>query len=654
MAKWLGEPRGGTVTSLSLNEVNRLLRRYSDIGLAGIVVLIVAMFVVPLPAFILDFLIALNIAAAVVVLLVGLHVSDALKIATFPSLLLLTTLFRVALEVSATRLILLKANAGHVIHAFGSFVAGGNLVVGAVVFIILTTVQLLVVAKGASRVAEVGARFTLDAMPGRQLAIDADVRAGHIDAEEARRLRNHLTRESQFFGAMDGAMKFVKGDAVAGIVVLLTNLIGGLLVGVVMKGMDSGAALRTYSLLTIGEGLVAELPALILSTAAGIVVTRVSPEEDGWHLGSDITSQIVAQPKALAIAAGLFGLLAVVPGLPAIPFLVLALVLGSLAYYLLVREPMRPRREGSRSVPSTPLASVPAPLLIPLSVHLSPNLDRADSRAQLTTELLPALRESFFDETGIVLPPVVFRVEAALAKGTCVCCLHEIPVRTFTLPAEVPTAQAIADELLRCLRTDAYRLVGVEETQTLLGDLERTHPHLVRAVVPNVVSAVVLADILAELAHEGISLRYLADVLTALARYDSSNRSTDVLAEEVRVALGRAITHKHSRSDGTVGVYYLDPMIEEAVRDAIAREGSGKAHLALEPDLANDIVQATAAAVSGATCPVILTTREIRRHLRDLLQSASLPVAVLAHQELSAEAKLQTLGHITIGGTTNP
>jgi type III secretion protein V len=657
MGKWLREPRGGTVTSLSLNDVNRLLRRYSDVGLASIVVLIVAMFVVPLPAFILDFLITLNIAASVVILLVGLHVSDALKIATFPSLLLLTTLFRVALEVSATRLILLKANAGHVIHAFGSFVAGGNLVVGVVVFVILTTVQLLVVAKGASRVAEVGARFTLDAMPGRQLAIDADVRAGHIDADEARRLRNHLARESQFFGAMDGAMKFVKGDAVAGIVVLLTNLVGGLLVGIMMKGMDSSAALRTYSLLTIGEGLVAQLPALLLSTAAGIVVTRVSPEEDGGHLGSDITRQIVAEPKALAIAAGLLGLLAAVPGLPAIPFLVLALFLGFLAYYLLARGPSRPHREGSRSVPAAPRGSVPSPLLIPLSVHLSHSLDQTGSRARLTTELIPALRESFFDETGIVLPPVVFRVDTALAEGSCVYCLHEIPVRAVKLPAEVPSAQAIADELVRFLRTDAYRLVGVEETQTLLDDLERTHPHLVRAVVPNVVSTIVLADILQGLAREGISLRYLADVLTALARHDRSdspNPSTDMLAEEARVALGRAITHKHRRSDGTVGVYYLDPMIEEAVRDAIAHEGSGKTHLALEPDLANDIVQAVAAAVSGATCPVILTTREIRRHLRDLLQSASLPITVLAHQELSAEAKLQTLGHITIGGTTNP
>jgi type III secretory pathway component EscV len=288
--------------------------------------------------------------------------------------------------------------------------------------------------------------------------------------------------------------------------------------------------------------------------------------------------------------------------------------------------------------------------LIPLSIHLSRNLDQTGSRARLTTELIPALRESFFDETGIILPPVVFRVDAALAEGSCVYCLHEIPVRTVKLPAEGPAAQAIADELVRFLRTDAYRLVGVEETQALLDDLERTHPHLVRAVVPNVVSTVVLADILQGLAREGISLRYLADVLTALARHDSPNRSTDVLAEEARVALGRAITHKHSRSDGTVGVYYLDPMIEEAVRDAIAHEGSGKTHLALEPDLANDIVRAITAAVSGAACPVILTTREIRRHLRDLLQSASLPIAVLAHQELSAEAQLQTLGHITIVG----
>src|SRR4051794_8006077 len=272
------------------------------------------MMIVPLPTPLLDLLISVNIAAAVTLLLVAIYVSDALKIATFPTLLLLTTLFRLALEVSATRLILLRADAGEVIRAFGNFVVAGNLVVGAVVFLILTLIQFIVISKGSERVAEVGARFTLDAMPGKQMSIDAELRAGHIDHTEARRRRAMLARESQFFGAMDGAMKFVKGDAIAGIVVLLTNIVGGLVIGVVQKGMDLGAAARTYTVLTIGEGLVSQIPALVISTAAGIIVTRVTSEDEGGQLGRDVGAQILAHPKALAIAAALMALLAAVPG----------------------------------------------------------------------------------------------------------------------------------------------------------------------------------------------------------------------------------------------------------------------------------------------------------------------------------------------------
>ncbi len=321
------------------------LTRHADLALAAVVVASVAMMIVPLPGFLLDLLISFNIAVAVTLLLISIYVADALKIATFPTLLLLTTLFRVALEVSATRLILLKANAGDVIHAFGSFVVAGNLVVGAVIFVILTLVQFIVISKGAERVAEVAARFTLDALPGKQMAIDAELRAGHIDAAGAQRRRALLARESQFFGAMDGAMRFVKGDAVAGIIVLAVNIVGGLVIGVAQRGMEIGAAARTYTLLTIGEGLVAQIPALVISTAAGIVVTRVAAEEDGAgsHLGREIGAQVLAQPRALAVAAALLALLGIVPGLPAAPFLVLAAALGALAWRLITRPPSRRR-----------------------------------------------------------------------------------------------------------------------------------------------------------------------------------------------------------------------------------------------------------------------------------------------------------------------
>ena len=296
------------------------------------------MMIVPLPALLLDLLISLNIAIAVTMLLIAIYVGDALRIATFPSLLLLSTLFRLAIEVSATRLILLKANAGQVIHAFGSYVVASNLVVGIVVFLILTAVQFIVVARGAERVAEVGARFTLDALPGKQMAIDAELRAGYIDPQEAHKRRTLLVRESQFFGSMDGAMKFVKGDAIAGIVILLTNIIGGLVIGLFQRGLDVGSAVRTYTLLTIGEGLVAQIPALVISTAAGIVVTRVSSDDEGAHLGSEIAEQVLAQPKALGFSAALLAVLALVPGLPAVPFLLLASGLGLVAYKVIRRD----------------------------------------------------------------------------------------------------------------------------------------------------------------------------------------------------------------------------------------------------------------------------------------------------------------------------
>ncbi|HEX7599144.1 MAG TPA: flagellar biosynthesis protein FlhA, partial [Polyangia bacterium] len=403
-----------------------------------LVAVIVGMMIVPLPSFILDFFVTLNIAAAVSLLLVAIYVSEALRIATFPSLLLITTLFRLAIEISATRLILLKANAGQVISAFGNFVVAGNLVVGSVVFLILTLIQFIVIAKGSERVAEVGARFALDALPGKQMSIDAELRAGHIDLAEARRRRALLTRESQFFGSMDGAMKFVKGDAIAGIVVLITNIVGGLLIGVVQKGMDPTAAVRTYTLLTIGAGLVSQIPALVISTAAGILVTRVSSEEEGGHLGRDIGRQILAQPKALAVAAALLGLLAIVPGLPTAPFLLLGGLLGLLAYRIMKTDRLASggaRAEGlfpGRSEPGGHDLKIPGPLLVPISIDLSSELSRLLQPPGLPNrmerELLPAARERFFSETGIPLPAIGVRVQARLSVGSYVLCLQEIPM----------------------------------------------------------------------------------------------------------------------------------------------------------------------------------------------------------------------------------
>jgi type III secretion protein V len=657
MAKRMRSKLGGIFSLLRSGDVRAFFARTSDLGLAALVVLIVGMMIVPLPTFLLDLLISLNLAAAVVLLLVAIYVSDALRIATFPSLLLLTTLFRLALEVSATRLILLRADAGQVIHAFGGFVVSGNLVVGVVVFLILTTIQFIVIAKGSARVAEVGARFTLDALPGKQLSIDAELRAGHIDANQASRRRALLARESQFFGAMDGAMKFVKGDAIAGIVVLLTNIVGGLVIGLLMKGMDLFSALRTYTLLTIGEGLVAQIPALIVSTAAGILVTRVSSEEEGGHLGSDIGRQILAQPKALAVAATLLFVLALIPGLPALPFLVLGTLLGLLAYRLMKVRPAKSGLEKSDLGHGNEMVS---PLLVPIAIDLSvalcPSILPKQSPSRLVSELLPALRETFFAETGIALPTVSVRGDTAgLAPGDYAIRLQEIPMahgHATNNTAQAGETQAMPDEiiarhLLRVLRQHGHMFVGIQETQGLLEGLQRTHPHLVREVVPKLVSPVLLADVLQRLAREGISLRNLGDILEALAKRTGGESNAAALTEEVRSALRRHITFKCSGANGTVGVFFLDSMIEETVREAIQKTSAGS-HLALEPELAGDIVRAAKSAVVDVASPVILTTSDIRRHLRALLEPEQPQISVLAYQELTPEAKLQTLGRITL------
>jgi type III secretion protein V len=312
-----------------------VLTRFSDLILVSCIAAMVGMMIVPLPTWLLDILLTVNITIAVTILMVSIYISNATQIASYPTLLLITTLYRLALDISATRLILLQADAGEVIRSFGMFVVGGNFVVGAVIFLIITLVQFIVITKGAERVAEVSARFTLDAMPGKQMSIDADMRAGIIDSNEARRRREGLSRESAFYGAMDGAMKFVKGDAIAGIVITLINIIGGLVIGVAMRDMELMRAVQTYSILTIGNGLVSQVPALLISISAGMVVTRVASERENSNLGKDVAGQILAQPKAIAVAAGILFAMALFGGLALIPFLLLGCLCGGFGFGLL-------------------------------------------------------------------------------------------------------------------------------------------------------------------------------------------------------------------------------------------------------------------------------------------------------------------------------
>ncbi len=670
------------LATLRAGDIRGLLTRYSDLALAALVVSIVGMMIIPLPTLLLDLLISLNIAVAVTLLLISIYVTEALRIATFPTLLLLTTLFRLALEVSATRLILLKGDAGEVIHAFGNFVVAGNLVVGAVIFLILTIIQFIVISKGSERVAEVAARFTLDAMPGKQMSIDAELRSGHIDHDEARRRRAMLARESQLFGSMDGAMKFVKGDAIAGLVVLAVNIVGGLIIGVAQRGMDLADAARTYTILTIGGGLVAQIPALVISTSAGIIVTRVASEEEGAHLGREIAGQILGQPKAIAIAAGLLALLALVPGLPTIPFLLLAAVLGFVAFRLL-RSPVATRADGATAaarggagatVPSSrgggSSAAFPAPVLTPIAVQLgaalSARLCPDGNGSPVADRLTSLIRDRLFAELGIPLPPVRVRPSVeGLAPNSYVLRLNEVPLgrgeiaatgdpSTATSDADAsghasPPEETIAADLLVLLRRYGHEFIGIQETQGLLEALERTHPALVREVVPKVISPTLLADVLRRLAEEGISLRNMKDILGALAEWAPSERDPVTLTEHVRGALRRAITYRHASASGVLSAYLLDPMIEEAVREAIHKTATGS-YLALEPQLSREIIQAIGRAVAMAPhagpTPVILTNVDIRRYVRRLVETEYPGVAVLAYPELAPEAQVQPLGRI--------
>jgi len=661
----------GIVALLRAGDVRTLLSRYSDLALAGLVVAIVGMMIVPLPTPLLDLLISVNIATGVVLLLVAIYVSDALKIATFPTLLLLTTLFRLALEVSATRLILLRADAGEVIRAFGNFVVAGNLVVGAVVFLILTMIQFIVISKGSERVAEVAARFTLDAMPGKQMSIDAELRAGHIDHNEARRRRTALARESQLFGSMDGAMKFVKGDAIAGIVVLAVNIVGGLVIGVLQRGMDVATAARTYTVLTIGEGLVSQIPALVISTSAGIIVTRVASEEEGGHLGRDIGMQVMAQPKAIAIAAGLLVLLAIVPGLPGIPFITLAAVLGLIAWRLI-----RTARTADATAAATAAAAgatpagraqaaraagegAPAPVLTPIAVEVAGELGALvgprgpGDAGPFVAEIVPQLRERLFAELGLPLPVVRLRAAVpGLAPTAFVIRLNEVPLGRGDIPREAwsDAGARLGDAVLALVRRYGHELFGLEEAQGLLDALERTHPALVREVVPKLISPVLLTDVLRRLVEEGISLRNLRDILGALAEWAPQERDPVALTEHVRVALRRAITYKYAGDAGVLAAYLLDPMIEDTIRDAIQKTATGS-YLALEPQISRDIIGAVGRALGpeGSNGAVLLTGVEIRRYVRRLVETDHPGLAVLSFQELAPEAQIRPIARIGVG-----
>jgi len=686
----------GWLFSLRRNETTRLPAGTGNVLLAALVVGIVAMMILPLPTLLLDVLITFNISIAVVLLLVSIYVSSPLRFAVFPSILLITTLYRLGLNVSSTRLILLQADAGDVIASFGGFVVGNNLVVGAVIFVILTLIQFIVIARGSERVAEVAARFTLDAMPGRQMAIDADLRTGALDQRQARQARSALQRESQLYGAMDGAMKFVKGDAIAGILITAINISGGLLIGTLQMNMTLADAARVYSLLTIGDGLVSQIPALLISTAAGVVVTRVASEDEQGQLGQDIGRQVLAHPRAIALAAGLMALLALLPGLPAVPFLLLALVMGGVAHHLLRRSRRLEADRAARRPLHDGEDQQPAPIVLSVGAEHAEYADDARGpapRRQVMRRLLRQVRELMLRELGVALPRVRVRISDKLPARGYEVLLFEIPAaraqthehllaleerqRLEALGAR-PLAQAevtgltdaawtvdqrhagVLEEadppvqlvdaatqmtlhLGQVLRARAADFVGIQQTRDMLDNLEISHPSLVSEVVPRRVSLATLSEVLSALVAEQISIRDLRLILEALAA--SAGDDPAALAEHVRRALARTISFTFGGADGTLRALVLDPSVEGVVRDAIKETARGSS-LTLEPGLSRDLVAAVEGSLpdDAGDAPVLLAHADLRRHLRQLIQHDLPRVRVLAFEELIPEVEVETVG----------
>ncbi|MBI2841467.1 MAG: type III secretion system export apparatus subunit SctV [Acidobacteria bacterium] len=698
--------------SLRQGDLNVVLGRYSDILLAFLVIAIIGIMIIPIPTFLLDIFLSANMAIAIAVLMISLYIPDALALASFPTILLISTLFRLSLEVSATRLILLYADAGEVIHAFGSFVVKGNLVVGLVIFLIITLLQLIVIAKGAERVSEVSARFTLDAMPGKQMSIDADLRAGLLDAEEAKRKRRLLEKESQFHGAMDGAMKFVKGDAIAGIIISAINIVAGLIIGIVMKKYPFAVALNKYTILTIGEGLVAQIPSLIVTTTSAIITTRVASGEEGGTLGRDLGAQLLAQPTAIAIASGMMGGMALIPGMPTIPFLLLSAVTGATAYSLMKTKKAKEKEsvkakmmESKGGSPQKQSAELQLPVTVPVILETSPSLtkyvDIEQRGEKFTNELLPQMRLWLFHDMGIVFPGVRIRGDAThIPENQYAVYIHEVPVSIGTAfadhlfvadnlneiqmmglsgpggPHPITNKQGmwlpedrieqvqslgarammpdeyIAVHLSQVVKKHSDDLVGIQEVQNVLDAMEQQgYAALVKNVVPKLLSIQRLTDILRRLMREEISIKNMKAILEALADWAPYENDAVYLTEYVRMNLKRYIAFKFSSGQQTLPVYLLDPAIEQPIQAGIRQSASGS-NLSLDPQISQKIMQAFRNSFSQldltSVRPIVLAQMEVRYFTKRLISFEYPTVVVLSFQELPADMRIQPIGRIQL------
>lgn len=696
---------------MTLAKLSDMLRERQDVVLAVFIVSVIFMMIVPLPTWLVDVLIAFNMSISVVLLMVAVYLKSPLDFAAFPAVLLITTLFRLSISISTTRLILLDGDAGHIVEAFGEFVVGGNLVVGIVIFLILTIVNFIVITKGAERVAEVGARFSLDAMPGKQLSIDADMRNGAITQTEAKTLRNRVAQESKLFGSMDGAMKFVKGDAIASIIIVFVNLLGGLAIGTLQQGKTASEAINLYAVLSIGDGLIAQIPALFIAICAGIIVTRVSDEDSNSDLAGDIGAQVMAQPRAITIGAAMLLVFALVPGFPAPVFLALAALLSIPA----VLAYMKKRAGPGQAEPSKPLERLVTPQKAQLSrddftveqddifspttqllVELSSNLERHLAGLNLRAEINKARLQIYF-RLGVSLPPIEVRRGEGLPDSHYRIFVAEIPsadgevlvdhllifddarnLELYDIPfiqkdEMVPRMKAIWVDKKHEAQLKAasirYRseleaityhaefvfakyvgqFIGIQEVRQVLTRLEPKYPDLVKEV-QRIVPIQMITELFKRLVQEFVSIRDLRSILSAMIEWGAKEKDPVVLVEHIRIALARQISHQYAARNNVLSGILLDGEIEETVRSAI-RQTSAGSYLSLSPDVSKRIVQR----IRDKALPVLangspcslITAMDVRRYIRRMIESELPELPVLSYQELANDITLQPVARVT-------
>lgn len=675
--------------------------KFGDIALPLVIASFVLIIILPIPTWLLDILLSINIAVSLIILLNTMYAKEPLQFSIFPALLLLTTLYRLSLNISTSKTILVEGETGKVVEAFGKFVVGGNMVAGFIIFLIITIVNFLVITKGTERVSEVAARFTLDAMPGKQMAIDADLNAGLINETEAKERRQKIQKEADFYGSMDGASKFVKGDAIAGIIIIIINIIGGLIIGIMMRGEDLAEAAANYTLFSVGDGLVSQVPALLISTAAGIMVTRAGSESS---LSKDFFVQLMQNPTVLALAAGMSAFLGIMPGLPTVPFLTLAAVLGISAYSI-KKSIKHMEQQEEAAIQENEVEEIRKPENVVTLLQVDPielefgygiiPLADVNQGGDLLDRVV-MIRRQIALELGMVVPIIRLRDNIQLSPNDYLIKIKGVEVSrgqimfdhymamnpglveeeidgikttepAFGLPAiwinEVQRERAemmgytvvdppsiIATHLTEIIKKYAHELLGRQDVQTLIDNIKQSHPAIVDELIPKQMTIGEVQKVLANLLHEGVSIRDMVTVLETLADYSPVTHDTDMLTEYVRQALGRAISKRFIVED-KAKVVTLDPELERIIMDSVKQTEHGS-YLTLPPDTNQSIINSLMKQIGKLTSigyqAIVVASPIVRLYFKRLTEQAVPGLIVLSYNELDPSIEIQSVGVVSI------